>query len=245
MHVLNGGLRMKYKVVIGLDPGLTGGLTILDGKKQPQIYEMPLESIVVNKTKKNIYDLDAISAILEPYRGKNVLFVQEKVTARKTNGVTSMFNFGFSAGSTLGIASAMGFDRYEARPQLWKKSFPELKTQAFNDLKAEAKKLRDLDKPVKAELKRLKELRKTIKDKDLKKTNKKEIDRLKKEVALVDAEVEKINAKAKTEAKKASRAVASQLQPDLAHRFKRVKDDGLAESMLIAIFGKEIQSELV
>ncbi len=236
---------MKYKVVIGLDPGLTGGLTILDGKKKPQIYEMPLESIVVNKTKKNIYDLDAISVILEPYRGKNVLFVQEKVTAMKTNGVTSMFNFGFSAGSTLGIASAMGFDRYEARPQLWKKSFPELKTQAFNDLKAEAKKLRDLDKPAKDEVKRLTALRKTIKDKDLKKANKKEIDKLKKAIALTDATVKKINARAKTEAKKASRELASKIQPDLAHRFKRVKDDGLAESLLIAIFGKETQDELI
>ena len=236
---------MTYDIIISVDPGLTGGLTILDGKKQPRIYEMPLEAIVVNKIKKNIYDLDAISAILEPYRGKNVLYVQEKVTAMKTNGVTSMFNFGFSAGSTLGIAAAMGFDRYEVRPQLWKKSFPELKTQAFNDLKAEAKNLRDLDKPVKIEIKRLTALQKTIKDKDLKKANKKEIDKLKKTIAQTDATVKKINARAKTEAKKASRELASKIQPDLAHRFKRVKDDGLAESLLIAIFGKKTQNELV
>ena len=94
-------------------------------------------------------------------------------------------------------------------------------------------------------LKRLKALQKTLKDKALKKANKKEIDKVKAEVALNASGVTKINAKAKSEAKKASRALASELYPKLAHRFKRVKDDGLAESLLIALYGRKNQNELV
>ena len=236
---------MAYDIIISCDPGLTGGLTILDGKKQPQIHEMPLTQVVVNKKQKNVYDLDEIAAILEPYRGKNVIYVQEQVSAMPGNGNVSMFGFGFSAGSTLGIAAGVGFDRYEVRPQKWKKNFPKLVTQTFLDFKELAKLERALGKPAKDKLTKLKSLRKTLKDKALKKANKEEIDIIKENIAVTDKEVAKINAKAKGEAKRASRVLASELYPKLAHRFKRVKDDGLAESLLIAIFGKETQSELV
>jgi len=207
---------MKYEVVISCDPGVTGAITILDGGKQPEIHKMPLTKIIVNKKEKKVYDLDAIEAILEPYRGKDVLYVQEKVSAMPGNGNVSMFNFGFSAGSTLGIAAGKGFDRYEVRPMGWKKHFPELNTQSIQDLKEEAKILR-------AEAK-------TIKDKDLKKANKKELDRIARQV--------------KTEAKTASREVASNKYPELAHLFEKKNADGLAESLLIAIFGKETQKDL-
>jgi crossover junction endodeoxyribonuclease RuvC len=42
--------------------------------------------------------------------------------------------------------------------------------------------------------------------------------------------------------KAASRSLAGQLYPDHADRFKRVKDDGLAEAALIARFGQEVRS---
>jgi uncharacterized protein (DUF433 family) len=207
----------KYNVIIAVDPGLTGGISIIEGKKTPVVHKIPVEQIIVNKKKKNIYDLDGISEILEPYSNKNVLFVQEKVSAMPNQGVTSSFNFGFSAGSTLGVAAGKGFDRYEVRPQAWKKHFPELNTQVIQHLKEEAKKLR-----VEA---------KTIKDKDLKKANKKELD--------------SISRRVKTEAKDASRGLASEKYPKLAHLFLKKNSDGLAESLLIAIFGKSTQDELI
>lgn len=207
----------KYNVIISVDPGLTGGIAIIEGKNDPVVHKIPVEQIVVNKKNKKIYDLDGISEILEPYSGKNVLFVQESVSAMPNQGVTSSFNFGFSAGATLGIAAGKGFDRYEVRPQAWKKHFPELNTQTIQNLKEDAKKLR-----VEA---------KTIKDKDLKKANKKELDRISRQV--------------KTHAKTASRELASEKYPTLAHLFEKKNSDGLAESLLIAIFGKDTQGELV
>lgn len=207
----------KYKIIIAVDPGITGGIAIIEGKKKPTIHKIPVLQIVVNKKKKKIYDLEIISEILESYSGKDVLFVQELVSAMPNQGVTSSFNFGWSAGATLGIAAGKGFDRYEVRPQAWKKHFPELNTQTIQNLKEEAKKLR-----IEA---------KTIKDKDLKKANKKELER--------------INRQVKTEAKNASRELASKKYPKLADLFVKKNSDGLAEALLIAIFGKNTQDELV
>lgn len=204
-------------IVIAVDPGVSGGIAILDGCKQPKIYKIPLEQIIVNKKKKNIYDLDGISKILEEYRGRSVLFVQELVSAMPGNGNVSMFNFGWSAGATLGIAAALGFQRYEVRPAEWKKNFPELTIPLIVQLKEDVKKLR-----LEA---------KTLKDKEEKKANKKEIDR--------------INRQVKTEAKNASRHIASIKYPKLAHLFKNKNTDGLAEALLIALFGKEKVNELV
>jgi hypothetical protein len=206
----------QYNVIISNDPGITGGISIIEGKNEPIVYKIPVSEIIVNKKKKKIYDLDSIAEIFEPYRDKKVLYVQEQVSAMPGNGNVSMFGFGFSAGSTLGVAAGMGFDRYEVRPSFWKKHFPELTTQTILDLKEEAKKLR-----AKA---------KTIKDKDLKKANKKEL--------------EKINRQVKTEAKNASRELASEKYPELAHLFEKKNADGLAESLLIAIFGKDTQLDL-
>ena len=87
----------------------------------------------------------------------------------------------------------------------------------MQDLKEDAKKLR-----IEA---------KTIKDKDLKKANKKELDRISRRV--------------KSEAKTASRELASEKYPVLAHLFEKKNSDGLAESLLIAIFGRDTQNELV
>lgn len=48
-----------------------------------------------------------------------------------------------------------------------------------------------------------------------------------------------------TKAKKKSEAreIATRLFPDMAHEFKRVKDDGVAEAALIALYGAHLHGE--
>ena len=165
-------MMSKFSIFAGIDPGLSGGLTIIDGKKQPQVYKIPLLKIIVNKKPKNIYDVVAIAKILRPYQDKNVLFIQEFVGAMKSNGGVSMFGFGKSAGLTLGVAAGLGFSLCEVRPQKWKKQFPELITQGIIDKKAEIKELRA---SFKEEVEKLELFGKTLKDKKLKKVKKKKI----------------------------------------------------------------------
>lgn len=47
----------------------------------------------------------------------------------------------------------------------------------------------------------------------------------------------------KADKKSEARELAMQLWPDMAHEFKRVKDDGAAEAALIALYGARLQKE--
>lgn len=47
----------------------------------------------------------------------------------------------------------------------------------------------------------------------------------------------------KADKKYEARELAMQLWPDMAHEFKRVKDDGAAEAALIALYGARLQKE--
>jgi len=202
----------KYKFYIGVDPGITGSIAILD-KGKMSVYRMPVKSIIVNKKKKNKYDIQEIVKLLKPYYGKNVLFAQEAVSVMPGQGNLSGFNFGVSAGLTIGAAVALGFEIVEVRPSKWKKVYPELSSS--DKLKSQIKKLKQNDK--------------TIKDKVLKKANKREIEKLGRQI--------------KTEAKNAARALVSKLYPKLKDEFKLKRDDGKAEAVLICLWGKNYYKE--
>ncbi len=207
----------KFNIVMGIDPGVTGGIAIIHKNGVMNVYRIPVKSVVVNKKDKKVYDLVEIVKILKPFRGKKVLFVQEKVSSHPGEGSVSAFNFGKSSGSTIGVASALEFEVVEISSMKWKKHFPQLVTAEISDKKAEIKDLRVLSK--------------TLKDKKQKKLNKKEIDRLYRQVKKL-SKIEAVNA-------------ASILCPNLLDEFKKRNSDGIAESLLIAIYGKDKQNELV
>lgn len=207
----------KFDVVIGIDPGVVGGISIVYKNGVIDINKMPVQSIVVNKKNKKVYDLEKIVGIFKSLVGKKVLFLQEKVSSHPGEGSVSAFNFGKSSGSTLGIAYGLGFKVTEVSSIKWKRHFPQLVTEEMLEKKEEIKKLRVLSK--------------TLKDKTAKKLNKKEIDRLYRQV--------------KSAAKTAARELVSKLYPKLADNFQKKNSDGVAESVLIALYGKDKQNELV
>jgi len=207
----------KFEVIIGVDPGVVGGISIIYKNGVIDINRIPVKKVVVNKKNKKTYDLVGISEIFEPFINKKVLFVQEKVSSHPGEGSVSAFNFGRSSGYTIGMAHALGFEVVEVTPQAWKKHFPELVTQEILVKKEEIKKLRVLSK--------------TLKDKPSQKLNKKEID--------------KLNRQIKTLAKEEARSLASSLYPQSAGEFKQKNSDGIAESLLISLYGRDNQNELV
>ena len=207
----------KFDMVVGLDPGVTGGITIVYKNGKVNIYRIPVKTVTVNKKTKKEYDLKGVVALLKPLDGKKVLFVQERVSSMPGEGSVSAFSFGRSAGSTVGIAYALEFDVIEVGSAMWKKHFPSLINDEIRDFKAQAKDLRVITK--------------TLKDKDLKKENKKQIDKLGRQVKFV--------------AKRLARELVISLHPELADNFKQKNSDGMAESLLIALYGRDNQNELV
>ena len=109
--------------IIGIDPGLSGAIAVLENNKVLNVFEMP----VMSEGKKNKRQLN--SALLVNLLKENVLnneevaVVVEQVNAMPGQGVTSMFNFGQTFGAIKGICAALGFPIFFVRPSKWKKYF--------------------------------------------------------------------------------------------------------------------------
>ena len=93
--------------IIGIDPGLTGAIAVLEKNKVLNIFDMP----VMSEGKKNKRQLN--SALLVDLIRENinlneeVTVVVEQVNAMPGQGVTSMFNFGQTFGAIKGICAAL------------------------------------------------------------------------------------------------------------------------------------------
>ena len=109
--------------IIGIDPGLSGAIAILESNKVLDIFDIP----VMSEGKKNKRQLN--SALLVNLLKENinkeeeVAVVIEQVNAMPGQGVTSMFNFGQTFGALKGICAALELPIFFVRPSKWKKHF--------------------------------------------------------------------------------------------------------------------------
>ena len=109
--------------IIGIDPGLSGGIAILEDNKVRGMFDMP----VMSDGKKNKRQLN--SALLSQIIKENIkdsedpVVVVEQVNAMPGQGVTSMFNFGQTFGAIKGICAALNLPIFLVRPAKWKKHF--------------------------------------------------------------------------------------------------------------------------
>ena len=115
-------------IIIGVDPGISGAISIIENKKILEVYDTPT-MIDGKKNKKQINGAQVTAIIKERLNsGKDVVVVVEQVNAMPGQGVTSMFNFGQSFGVVKGICAALSLPIYFVRPAKWKKHFNLIKT---------------------------------------------------------------------------------------------------------------------
>ena len=109
--------------IIGIDPGLSGGIAILDDLKVFDMFDMP----IMSEGKKNKNQLNSAQLVNIIKRhilpNKETFVIVEQVSAMPGQGVTSMFNFGQTFGSIKGICAALGLPIFYVRPAKWKKHF--------------------------------------------------------------------------------------------------------------------------
>ena len=109
--------------IIGIDPGLSGGIAILENKKVLNIFDMP----VMSEGKKNKRPLNSAQLVKllkdNILKDEEVSVIVEQVNAMPGQGVTSMFNFGQTFGAIKGICAALGLPIFFVRPSKWKKYF--------------------------------------------------------------------------------------------------------------------------
>lgn len=103
---------MKRQAVIGIDPGLKGGIAVIPHSNPGgvQVHPMPL-----GPDGKNI-DYRAVCAILGAWAGPVYI---EKVHAMPKQGVSSVFKFGMGFGGVLGVCGALGRRVEQVPPQRW------------------------------------------------------------------------------------------------------------------------------
>jgi crossover junction endodeoxyribonuclease RuvC len=113
----------SHKVIIGIDPGITGAIAILEND-ETTIYDVPVLKTYRGTKKVNDYDILSMSVRLGAYRRHyDVEVCIEQVGAMPGNGSVSMFNFGRGVGIWEGICGAYGWTPVFVRPQVWKKAY--------------------------------------------------------------------------------------------------------------------------
>jgi len=115
-------------IIIGIDPGINGAISVLKNKKIIEVYDTPT-MIDGKKNKRQINGAQVTNIIKERLNtNEEVIVVVEQVNAMPGQGVTSMFNFGQSFGVIKGICAALSIPIYFVRPMKWKKHFNLIKT---------------------------------------------------------------------------------------------------------------------
>jgi len=119
-------------MIFGIDPGVSGAISILEDKKVIDIFDMPT-MIDGKKNKKQVNGAQLANIIKEKTQSigssiEELAVVVEHVNAMPGQGVTSMFNFGQSFGVIKGICSALSIPIYFVRPTKWKRHFNLIKT---------------------------------------------------------------------------------------------------------------------
>ena len=109
--------------IIGVDPGLSGAIAILEDKKVSSIIDMPVMA-EGKKNKRQLNSAQLVNIIKENTNPKDdIAVVVEQVNAMPGQGVTSMFNFGQTFGAIKGICAALSLPIFFVRPSKWKKHF--------------------------------------------------------------------------------------------------------------------------
>jgi len=110
-------------IIVGIDPGVSGAICILDNGKIIKLYDMPIMADG-KKNKKQVNGSEILNIFKKDSVNKdNAKVIIEHVSAMPGQGVTSMFNFGQSFGVLKGICAALGIPVHFVRPVKWKKHF--------------------------------------------------------------------------------------------------------------------------
>jgi crossover junction endodeoxyribonuclease RuvC len=97
-------------IVLGVDPGLSGALALLDNRVLVAVCDMPVMDSRVDSV--------TLSDVIKSWNPDEA--VVEKVASMPGQGVASTFKFGMSYGAVLGVLGALQIPVRHIRPTQWK-----------------------------------------------------------------------------------------------------------------------------
>ena len=111
---------MEQTYFIGIDPGLKGGIAIINGGLVI-VHDTPTTLVKSGKKNKNMYIESSMAEILRSYSDLDVFVVIEKIHSMPKQGVAAMFSMGEGYGLWRGIVAALKMPYELVTPQAWKK----------------------------------------------------------------------------------------------------------------------------
>jgi len=125
--------KFDYDTIIGIDIGLSGGVTIFDVSEYEHeslgaliLRDMPVIPFTNKAGKeKNVLDIVSLLHLMEipKCRNESALVVYEGVHAFPGQGVVAVGTLLEQKGIIRGITKALGYDELPISPQTWQKSF--------------------------------------------------------------------------------------------------------------------------
>lgn len=117
--------EVKAKYIIGIDPGLSGALAVLDinTKKVVDIYDIPTYKTKSRARKRGYLihmDIKGLATMLDLYAKDTVFAVLEEPGAAPKQGLGSTFIFGHTCGAIHGVLVGLNIDVAPVKPAAWK-----------------------------------------------------------------------------------------------------------------------------
>lgn len=106
--------------VLGIDPGASGAVALLDNDRLIWAHDMPVVRMLVGKTHKNRLSPGMLAQIIGSATDVDRAYVEE-VSAMPKQGVSSTFSFGTSYGMALGVLAALRVPYTLIRPPEWRR----------------------------------------------------------------------------------------------------------------------------
>ena len=107
--------------VIGIDPGLTGAVCVLNGKTC-EFHDTPIMVVLSGGKKRTRYQPEQMALLLRPWENCDAVVALELVHAMPQQGTASMFSMGFGYGLWRGIAAGLCLAVESVTPQAWKRA---------------------------------------------------------------------------------------------------------------------------
>ena len=111
-----------YGLVVGIDPGISGAIAILDSKGDAvDVYDMPVADGLVSGglLYRSLKDRLIRLVVVEKVNAKPPK--KDKHGKQRSAGTASMFKFGDSVGAVRGVVGALGVPLAWAPPGVWKR----------------------------------------------------------------------------------------------------------------------------
>jgi crossover junction endodeoxyribonuclease RuvC len=111
---------MAPKLIVGLDPGLSGGIALLGLDGALKVLDMPTVEIDRGGKARREIDTAALADLLRDAGAAHAWL--ERVASRPGQGVASMFAFGRGVGQIEGVLAALRLPMSYVTPQAWRKA---------------------------------------------------------------------------------------------------------------------------